>query len=146
MKEIEEMIQEDIKKEIEKYNEVKKEYFRLDKLICDAWNSHRMEEHKELKMKEEEFKATDDNMYYIRMYRKYYGDTEKHLEKDVRKHYEMLQKKVENKIGKILKIEYLGGYNYNFEGENGTCAVEVIIAGGYNIQRKHTRWIVKNLD
>lgn len=60
------------------------------------------------------------------------------------KHFEQLQSKVENKIGRIIKIKSLGGDDYAFEGEKGNCVVEVIWAGGYNIQRLHTRWIVKN--
>lgn len=69
------------------------------------------------------------------------------LMKLIDKHFETLQNKVEKKIGKIIEIEGLGGYNYRFIGEEGKCNVEVILAGGYNIQRLHTRWIItKNLD
>ena len=66
------------------------------------------------------------------------------FKKDIDKHFDQLQAKVEKKIGKIIKIESYGGDDYAFEGENGKCVVEVILAGGYNIQRLHTRWIVKN--
>ena len=65
------------------------------------------------------------------------------MEKDVRNHFNTLQAKVEKKIGKILEIESLGGSDYRFIGEEGNCSVEVILAGGYNIQRLHTRWIIK---
>lgn len=67
------------------------------------------------------------------------------LKKLIDKHFETLQAKVENKIGEIIKIESLGGDNYRFEGSLGYCNVEVILAGGYNIQRLHTRWIIKNV-
>lgn len=60
------------------------------------------------------------------------------------KHFNELQAKVEKKIGRIIKIESFGGDDYAFNGERGDCVVEVIWAGGYNIQRLHTRWIVKN--
>lgn len=66
------------------------------------------------------------------------------FKKDIDKHFDKLQAKVENKIGKIIKIDSYGGDDYAFEGEKGKCVVEVILAGGYNIQRLHTRWIVKN--
>lgn len=69
------------------------------------------------------------------------------MEKDVRKHFEELQNKVEKRIGKIIKIEEVNGNIYSFIGELDNCNVEVILAGGYNIQRLHTRWIItKNLD
>lgn len=72
-------------------------------------------------------------------------DFEERCKKEIDKHFNQLQAKVEKKIGKIIKIESFGGDDYAFEGENGTCMVEVIWAGGYNIQRLHTRWIVKNI-
>lgn len=69
------------------------------------------------------------------------------MEKDVRKHFEELQNKVEKKIGKIIKIAQVNGNIYSFIGELDNCNVEVILAGGYNIQRLHTRWIItKNID
>jgi len=69
------------------------------------------------------------------------------MEKDVRKHFDTLQAKVEAKIGKIIKIMQVNGNIYSFEGETDNCNVEVILAGGYNVQRLHTRWIItKNID
>ena len=58
------------------------------------------------------------------------------------KHFKKLQAKVENKIGTITNIYKLNGDNYNFIGQKGECGVRVILAGGYNIQKLHTRWIV----
>lgn len=63
--------------------------------------------------------------------------------KQIDKHFNTLQAKVEKKIGKILEISHLGGDDYRFKGELDECKVEVILAGGYNIQRLHTRWIIK---
>ena len=65
------------------------------------------------------------------------------LMKLIDKHFDTLQAKVEKKIGKIVEIESLGGWDYMFIGTEGQCKVEVILAGGYNIQRLHTRWIIK---
>lgn len=70
-------------------------------------------------------------------------DLEERARKLVDKHFNTLQAKVEKKIGTIIKITSLGGDDYRFEGTEGNCKVEVILAGGYNIQRLHTRWIIK---
>lgn len=72
------------------------------------------------------------------------ADFEERCKKEIDRHFKELQNKVEKKIGKIIKIQSLGGDDYAFEGEKDKCVVEVIWAGGYNIQRLHTRWIVKN--
>lgn len=74
----------------------------------------------------------------------YNSKFEEMAKKMIDKHFEELQAKVEKKIGRIIKIESFGGDDYAFNGEKGDCVVEVIWAGGYNIQRLHTRWIVKN--
>lgn len=82
--------------------------------------------------------------YYHQLCSMYgYVGAKERVKKDVQAHYKALQNKVEKKIGKIIKIEKLGGFDYSFEGELGNCTVEVILAGGYNIQRRHTRWIIK---
>lgn len=79
-------------------------------------------------------------------YRSFQYDSEKTITekvtKDVQNHFKALQAKVEKKIGKIINIESLGGWDYRFIGELDNCTVEVILAGGYNIQRLHTRWII----
>lgn len=102
----------------------------------------------------ETYATTIDNDGYKREYKCYKSqyklDEEKAIEvltKLIDKHFETLQAKVEKKIGKIIKIESLGGSDYSFIGELDKCNVEVILAGGYNVQRLHTRWIItKNLD
>lgn len=70
-------------------------------------------------------------------------DFEDRCKQQIDKHFEKLQAKVEKKIGSIKEINDLGGENFLFIGTEGQCKVEVIWAGGYNIQRLHTRWIVK---
>ena len=69
------------------------------------------------------------------------------IRKGVDEHFKVLQDKVEKKIGKIIKIQEVNGNIYSFIGEKDSCNVEVILAGGYNVQRLHTRWIItKNID
>jgi hypothetical protein len=88
----------------------------------------------------------DETREYKEKYNYYLGLTKEKLQKDIDAHYKTLQAKVEKKIGKIKQILRLGGYDYRFIGEQGECGVQVIIAGGYNIQRKHTRWVIVGKD
>lgn len=75
------------------------------------------------------------------------SDYEEIFKKAINDHFKKLQAKVEGKIGEIVKIYPLNnsGADYRFEGTKGDCNVEVILAGGYNIQRLHTRWIITNV-
>lgn len=193
MKYVEEWKMEEVKRTIEYYNELLKEYNEVleeTKMSANYWNDrHYFEKHKGMtkeecineserlyKIKkdfmnnhitsfrtlekmivrdkekcgyevfavvETEYGFNDEYKCYKAQYKM---DEEKCYElvkKMVDKHFETLQKKVEKKIGEIIKIESLGGYDYEFVGKEGTCKVEVILAGGYNIQRLHTRWIIK---
>lgn len=94
----------------------------------------------------------DDNYWEYKRKNSFYSnyvwskDFEDRCKKEIDKHFKKLQTKVENKIGQIIKIKHLGGDDYYFQGEKGNCKVEVILAGGYNIQRLHTRWIIKNMQ
>lgn len=63
------------------------------------------------------------------------------ITKDVRNHFVRLQAKVNERIGDIIEIKHYGGEDYLFKGVNGEVGVRVIVAGGHNIQRIHTRWI-----
>ena len=140
-KEIEEMKREDIKRGIELIKEASEKYTELMKIIKEKYNGS----------KYRRIQGWDGKMYsvlvheykeYQNKYRYYHNLGLQQLEKDTEAHYKTLQNKVEKKIGKIVKIAPLGGYNYRFIGEEGSCGVEVILAGGYNIQRLHTRWII----
>lgn len=92
------------------------------------------------------FRAYDKSMYRYHQHRNEEDiaieKVSEIFKKDINKHFDSLQAKVENKIGKIQLIYHIGGDDYRFEGENGNCSVRVILAGGYNIQRLHTRWII----
>lgn len=95
----------------------------------------------------EEAKARLVNYERLNSLYKFYGHTsqfEDIVKKQIDQRFDILQAKVEKKIGKIIKIENIVLNNYLFKGENGFCKVQVILAGGYNIQELHTRWIVKN--
>ena len=148
MKEIEEMIKQDIEngkatlyKAIEEKGNVREKLEREGKGIyknITGWDG------KTYRVLENEYQEVLDKYKYYLILLRNYGmvGAKERLEKDIREHYKSLQSKVEKKIGKIIKVEHLGGWDYRFEGENGNCGVEVIIAGGYNIQRRHTRWII----
>ena len=62
-------------------------------------------------------------------------------------HFDTLQNKVKERIGDIVDIKRIGGTNdYDMKGSNGeSVRVQVVMAGGYNKQRLHTRWIMNKL-
>lgn len=102
----------------------------------------------------ENYRAVENHKYSNKHYYAwtYSGNqSEEHIKAIIKlsvdKHFEALQQKVEKKIGKIIKIYQVNGNIYTFEGELDNCNVEVILAGGYNVQRLHTRWIItKNIN
>lgn len=99
-----------------------------------------------LKNKEKLRSYIKSNNFFYEKGRK--SNFEKICKEMVDRHFIELQNKVEDKIGEILQIKPTGnnGYDYYFKGSKGNCNVEVILAGGYNIQRLHTRWIIKNIN
>lgn len=62
-------------------------------------------------------------------------------------HFEALKDKVEKDIGTITNIRSVGGANdYDITGSSGeTVRIQVVIAGRYNKQRRHTRWMKSKL-
>jgi formyltetrahydrofolate synthetase len=143
MKLIEEMIMTDIEKEYESYSKWQEEFRTAEHNYCEAYNK-RMD--KEIVDQYKKVLYTiKENKYYYNLFYKGRNTVKANIEKDIRKHYQSLQSKVEKKIGKIINIEKTGnnGFNYYMQGEISNCFVEVILAGGYNIQRLHTRWIIK---
>lgn len=114
-----------------------KEMKHIDELSAECkkhnWKLDTLEEYREIPM----------------IFKKYrYNRNKQAFEEDARKeidiHFKKLQQKVKNIIGNITMIKPTGEneYDYLFVGTNGSCEVKVILAGGYNIQRLHTRWIV----
>ena len=79
--------------------------------------------------------AKDANPYFPETLRK-------RVEKKVENKYSTIQEKVKDKVGAIKKIEQFAN-GYNIEGENGITTLEIITAGGYNIQCLHHRILIK---
>lgn len=62
--------------------------------------------------------------------------------KKIEKKYAKLQARVNSKVGRITKIrEFANGYD--IEGTKGFATLEIISAGGYNIQCLHHRVLIK---
>lgn len=93
-------------------------------------------------VKDEKYNLTHEYKYFIAQYKIDEEKATRVLKKAIDRHFEALQGKVEKKIGTIERIASLGGDDYRFEGTLGSCNVRVILAGGYNIQKLHTRWII----
>lgn len=98
------------------------------------WKLNTLEEYKQIPMIYKQFRFNKDKNQFIEL-----------AKKEIDSHFKNLQQKVGKVIGNIIKIEPTSGngYDFIFVGENGDCEIEVILAGGYNIQKLHTRWIIK---
>jgi hypothetical protein len=74
----------------------------------------------------------------------------KFVEKDVESKRNTLIKKVEKIVGQIedaskLQINHQGELDGIIKGNKGIAKIETISAGGYNIQRRHYRVLVKQV-
>lgn len=101
----------------------------------NKWNINTIEEYRKIPAIFKQFRFNKSNVLKFTELAK----------KEIETHFKQLQNKVEKVIGKIEEIKPYGnnGYNYIFKGTESSCTIEVILAGGYNIQRLHTRWIIK---
>lgn len=137
--EIKEMIKSDIERDISNYKRFVVEYNDQINDFKSKDNYIYSDEYKNYK------NSLSGNYYYKLMNncRNNISLINDIITKDIISHYKLLQSKVESKVGKILNLKSLGGLNYEVTGENDKCTLEVIVAGGYNIQRVHTRWIIK---
>lgn len=73
------------------------------------------------------------------------------IERDGETKEKMLIKRVNKEVGKIvnalsLAVGVNGELNGTIKGENGTCKIETIYAGGYNIQCLHYRVLVHKVN
>ena len=105
--------------------------------LCKSnkWNINTIEDYKKIPAIFKQFRFQKTNVLkFIEL-----------AKKEIDTHFKQLQLKVEKTIGIIQEIKPYGnnGYNYIFKGTEGFCTIEVVLAGGYNIQRLHTRWIIK---
>lgn len=152
LKLIREMIEDDIKKEkemlkeaVEKKQQVKEKLQKEGKPETEriiGWDGRFY-----TKVNSELEEVINKYKYYLKLKAQYgMNGAEERIEKDILEHYKMLQQKVEKEIGKIVEVERLGGFDYNFIGETKSCGVRVVLAGGYNVQRKHTRWVITRTD
>ena len=79
---------------------------------------------------------------------KCYGGLYKRVQKETKRKRLNLIAKVTKKVGTITNLQYItldnnGNINGLITGEKGTCTLETIGAGGYNIQRYHYRVLIK---
>lgn len=107
--------------------------------------------------KEKQRELAEEFPQYIRELA--YGYSPKHREEKIEKIIELEAKAKEEKliarvnkaVGKIVKALNLnvgvnGELNGYIQGENGTCKIDSIYAGGYHIQCLHYRVLVKKVS
>ena len=75
----------------------------------------------------------------------------KNIEREAAAKENTLIKRVNKEVGSIvkalsLKVGVNGELNGTIKGENGTCRIETIYAGGYNIQCLHYRVLIHKVN
>lgn len=74
-------------------------------------------------------------------------DAKKIFKHDIEVRYAKLVHVATKKVGTVIKIDVERNWNQGFDGlvtgENGTCRLWTVLAGGFNIQRLHYRTLCK---
>lgn len=123
--------------------------------IVDEWNRYDKEMKVFYKQQMKEMSHHDFVVKYGRQATTLIYKTDEEIEKENQRHGETLvvnlYDRVVEKVGNIVDVNglYITNGNHNIvingyvKGEQGTCEVESIGCGGYNIQKYHIRTIVK---
>ena len=133
-------------KELEKlsasYPKDKEEYFK----------THKRDYYSEIEFKRDYFNSIDNLTKEVYLYRGQVDEKrlEKLLQDEIEHKYNTLINRVKDKCGNIIDVKNLhlgndGTPNGYIIGDKGTCKVETIIAGGYNIQIAHYRILVHKI-
>lgn len=63
------------------------------------------------------------------------------ITRDVDAHFRKLRASANKRVGQLIDIKNIDGDYWLLIGVSGTVGIRCIGAGGYNIQRYHTRWV-----
>ena len=150
LKEIKEFINQWKVRAIKYYKEALDEYNEEKKQLrnCCVWNDEYKNKKLELIEKYGKWVVGD---LALRSLKDAHEQIIKNIERDGEAKENMLIKRVNKEIGKIvnalnLNVGVNGELNGTIKGENGTCKIETIYAGGYNVQCLHYRVLVHKVN
>lgn len=135
------------KREILFLNEVPEEFKQLEAYLVKEWDAYDIKHRENMKAKYAELGYKEFIKEYThRAYEAIHDSNEKIHKENTRTARELilgLYARVIGITGKVTSWEDMtlrgGALNGFVTGENGTCKVESILAGGWNIQRLHVR-------